>query len=479
MAAIPEAPAFEACGVRVGSDARKGRVVLSERAFAPGAVIFRERAFVFAPWSTELCGGCEEPRSSTCRCQREGRPVDMYAPRLQSNIGRRNVIVGVMAAVDGIDEVDRARCLLKCLARLHADPRALDHVLSLACSPAGLERASRAVQQLRRQASEAFPDAALGFSDEQVARLLGVLNTNSHELEHLGGSGLFLNACRMEHSCAPNCSFTTLGDELWMTAIRAVAPGEPLSIDYGNFFYRPTPERRESLRDSYGFDCLCAACVAQPDVCRAFRCQNRAACASGAVFPFPIATSLPELQFEFKCADCGRVASAQERSAMEAAEQTLMDEGFPETLAEVDAVVARGLLHERHYLLFWALDAMGCELLEHAQAQQHRRAEIAPVWTRIISSVDAVVPGAHHEKTIYYDNLAQALVVLGDLEGAKRAYAAAWQQSCMVSGGDCEPTRKLKALADSPPRSMDELRRVYEADERRRRPRHDDDGMDD
>lgn len=38
--------------------------------------------------------------------------------------------------------------------------------------------------------------------------MLSVLNTNSHELEELGGSGLFPMACLMEHSCRPNCAFS-------------------------------------------------------------------------------------------------------------------------------------------------------------------------------------------------------------------------------------------------------------------------------
>lgn len=41
-----------------------------------------------------------------------------------------------------------------------------------------------------------------------AARLLGALNTNSHELEEMGpGSGLFLLASLCEHSCLPNCAF--------------------------------------------------------------------------------------------------------------------------------------------------------------------------------------------------------------------------------------------------------------------------------
>jgi len=38
-------------------------------------------------------------------------------------------------------------------------------------------------------------------NDEEAARLLAVLNTNSHELGEWGGSGFFPLACLSEHSC--------------------------------------------------------------------------------------------------------------------------------------------------------------------------------------------------------------------------------------------------------------------------------------
>lgn len=48
-------------------------------------------------------------------------------------------------------------------------------------------------------------------SDQDAATILGVLNTNSHELGEWGGSGLYMKALLMEHDCRPNCSFTTHG----------------------------------------------------------------------------------------------------------------------------------------------------------------------------------------------------------------------------------------------------------------------------
>lgn len=471
------APSFAVCGVRVATDPVKGRVVLSERAFQPGEVIFSEQAFVAAPWSTELCGGCEELRSDqtkahVCHCERTGSPKQMYSPRLQDNVGRRNVVVGIMAAVDGIDEVDRARCILKCLAKVETDAHALDEVLALTC--AGKDGAMAAAMQLRRQLPDIFPS---GFADAQMATLIGVLNTNSHELENLGGSGLFLSACRMEHSCLPNCSFTTFDSTLWMTAIRPIAPGDALSIDYGNFFYRPTPERQASLLESYGFVCTCEACVSLPDPTRAVRCLA-GNCPQGVMLPYPVrapssSVGAHQLQFEWRCQACGKVADATEHTRILAAEQDVLENGFPESLDEVDAVVRRGVLHERHYLLFWALDNIGCEAAATTAFQaasemaQHRRA-LAQVWERIIAYMNVVVPTAHHEKTIYYDNLAQVQVVLGDLAAASQAYARAYDISCVVSGRDCTPTRKLQRLMEKPPQTAEELRQLYASEARHR-----------
>ncbi|RLN50153.1 hypothetical protein BBJ29_005271 [Phytophthora kernoviae] len=451
--------AFDACGVRVAQDPVKGKVVFSERAFQPGQVIFSELAFVAAPWSTDLCGGSKS----------------MYSPRLQDSVGRRNVVVGIMKSMDEIEEVDRARCILKCLAMYERDAHALDEVLGLAW--VGQERATSAALQLRRQLPDIFPSR---FSDQQMATLIGVLNTNSHELENLGGSGLFLSACRMEHNCMPNCSFTTFDSTLWMTAIRPIAPGDALSIDYGNFFYRPTPERQASLFESYGFVCTCDACVSLPDPTRAVHCLS-GNCPQGVMLPYPVraansSVGAHQLQFEWRCQTCGKIADSNGQTQILAAEQDLLENGFPETLDEVDAVVRRGVLHERHYLLFWALDSIGCEAAATTSFQaetemaQHRRA-LAQVWERIIAHMNVVVPTAHHEKTIYYDNLAQVQVVLGDLAAASQAYARAYDISCLVSGTDCSPTRKLQRLMERPPQTAEELRQLYAAEaQHRQRP---------
>ncbi|TYZ59945.1 hypothetical protein PybrP1_002422 [[Pythium] brassicae (nom. inval.)] len=483
------APAFADSGVRVADGGAKGKIVLATRAFAPGEVIFAEEAFVFAPWSFDVCSKCEERKSDAiagtfCACERKGAAEvkPLYPGTLATDLARREQVVRLMTGIEGIDEVDRARCVLRCLAMVERNSGALAAVLQL--TSANYERSLKAATQLRGQAPDAFP---ANVSDAQLATLIGVLNTNSHELENLGGSGLFLSACRMEHNCSPNCSFTTYNSQLWMTAIKPIAVGDALSIDYGNFFYRPTEERMSSLLESYGFLCSCDACVANADVTRSFQCQ-KSGCQKthrGVVWPYPKKSAAPlvspaDLDFDWKCGSCNEVATKQEVARFLAAEKDLLENGFPESLEEVDAVVSQGVVHERHYLLFWALDAIGCEaaaLIAFLDDEEHH-ASLTQTWERIIAYMNEVVPSAHHEKTIYYDNLAQVRVVLGDLAGAKQAYARAYEMACAVSGAHCVPTQKLRKLMESPPQTGAELRRIYEADAKPTRPFKDDDDDD-
>ena len=98
------------------------------------------------------------------------------------------------------------------------------------------------------------PTSSLHLSDADLGQILGALNTNSHMLDR-GGSALFLVGAMMESNCSPNYSFFTAkkGSRLSVIALRDLEVGEPISIDYGNNYYRPTQERRQELLSSYGF----------------------------------------------------------------------------------------------------------------------------------------------------------------------------------------------------------------------------------
>lgn len=124
------------------------------------------------------------------------------------------------------------------------------------------------------------------MSDAQVAKIVGILNANSHELENLGGSGVFLSASMMEHNCRANCNFSSLGTgkELCVYVMRPVSAGQHLAIDYNDQFYQPVAGRQRNLWESHEFKCTCDACTVLPDETRAFFCPHSNSC-DGVVYP--------------------------------------------------------------------------------------------------------------------------------------------------------------------------------------------------
>jgi hypothetical protein len=88
------------------------------------------------------------------------------------------------------------------------------------------------------------------------------------------GHGLFELACKMNHSCRPNCVwFTTQdGTSKEVRAISTIEVGEELTVDYVGNVLDPTPQRREDLLLTKGFVCECDRCSAEHDDTRRFKC---------------------------------------------------------------------------------------------------------------------------------------------------------------------------------------------------------------
>ncbi|CAN0196244.1 unnamed protein product [Scytosiphon promiscuus] len=380
-----------------------------------------------------------------------------------------------MCDLDAVNTLDRARCFIQCMLMFRKSPVSLDPLKTL--TVANLPRCSESVISIRQRLPGLFPE---GMTDDRAAKVLGALNTNSHELEQVEGSGLFLMACIMEHDCAPNCSFTTFGDNIWLTAIRAVGEGERLSIDYCNNFYLPTAERQAELEDTYGFVCTCRACTVLPDRCRAFRCLSQD-CHNGKVCPHGDGGERSGEQKNWGCLDCGRQCSASEISELVEAEESLaeaLETADDLGVEEIDALVEEArVIHPTHYVVFWA-DWIGEQVLEHKRCspvdlhRQRRLAHLPPylpvrVWSgclgrgRLMAAVEDALPALHHEKVVYLDAMAQARVVAGDIKGARKAYEEAYRVSIMVSGANTPPTLDVKSLAESPPTTSDELRARY------------------
>jgi len=74
------------------------------------------------------------------------------------------------------------------------------------------------------------------------------------------GAAVFPLASGLNHSCAPNCEVAFVEDNaVFVVATRDVALGEELTISYVDAS-GADDERREELRETYGFECACARC---------------------------------------------------------------------------------------------------------------------------------------------------------------------------------------------------------------------------
>ncbi|CAM9394007.1 unnamed protein product, partial [Phaeothamnion confervicola] len=328
-----------------------GRICRAKRTFAQGEVIFSEQAFVYASESEERCLLCSRTGHAVKNC-----PTAAPFP----SRGKLDAAAAFLTKLPGVQTLDRARAFLKVLLTFGRNPAACAPLLELSAAAANAPRCVESVTRARARYPQLFPAA---LTDGMAVQFLGVLNCNSHELQELEGSGLFLLAAMMEHDCAPNCSFTTQGDRIWLTAVTAIASGQPLSIDYGNNFMRPVAERAADLKRTYDFCCACAACTARPDVPRAFRCPADASC-KGKVHPVGADAVAPAAAFEpWSCVDCGHVCSMAERRVLVSAEEAVaaaLDGGAAAGgLEAIDALLERARwLHPHHSLVFWALDAM-------------------------------------------------------------------------------------------------------------------------
>jgi hypothetical protein len=156
-----------------------------------------------------------------------------------------------LSSEERVQSCDIAKCLLQGILLIDtstSNPKSVmtnqtqQNLLKLnLLQPANLERCVETIQRIRQKYPKIIPRT---ISDFLAGKLLGILNNNQMELERYGGTGLFLNGCLCEHSCLPNCSYSTEfiseteTHQFTLVAIRDIHPGRvsllplPLSLSH-------------------------------------------------------------------------------------------------------------------------------------------------------------------------------------------------------------------------------------------------------
>eukprot|EP00536_Pseudo-nitzschia_multiseries_P009774 jgi/Psemu1/242383/estExt_Genewise1.C_2820050 len=119
---------------------------------------------------------------------------------------------------------------------------------------------------------------------EEFVQFTMVIKFNSVELQPAAqdgkgpgtskGHGLFETACKMNHSCKPNCVWFTTQDGISkeVRVISTICEGEELTVDYNGNLLDATSQRRDDIIQTRGFLCKCDRCAAVHDDTRQFKC---------------------------------------------------------------------------------------------------------------------------------------------------------------------------------------------------------------
>ncbi|OQR96857.1 hypothetical protein ACHHYP_13195 [Achlya hypogyna] len=446
-----DAPAFTGAAVTQALDAP----IAATQAFAPGAVIFAEQAFVSSTFGLmdeedheddcddENCGGCREVGEDD-EDEKEELDEDDLATINAAGVAAFDALNVFCDTTDVLAMVDVRKNMLKLFALYEKDSSIMNTLSGFKVSAKDAAEYLEAAVGLRAELPSVIP---AGLTDEHVAQIIGVLNKYCIPLDDIRGSGLFMYVAKLTHSCTPNCNFTDSGDNIWVTAIKPIAAGETLTVDLYDLTYQSQAERTKALNEDEA-SCSCGMCAGTlPDKCRAFKCKDTAC--DGIVHP---------TKDVFACTKCAKTFTADQIAEVETLEVTLAEELDASTIDQLDAIIAASPLHKFHYIFHAGLTAMVEEAVEDEDLTE---GDAIAIYKRILDCLEYVIDVPHGEKVSVYNSIAQMNISTGDIAAATDAYTSAYNIAQLCYGPSYEETLMFKKLMENTPKTPEEMMAVY------------------
>ncbi|EDW60375.1 SET domain-containing protein SmydA-8 [Drosophila virilis] len=375
---------------RVQQDEQLGRYLVATQDIKAKQIIFVEEPLVVGPkWflteheksaSIVPCVGCYTPcRLGKHQCRNCRWPVcsaSCLHEKLECSVLSLGTAPTAKSDARALHDYYRhdALLVLKCLLLQRQQPerwQALLEMQSHAEERLGTELQQEAEQRIVSYLEQRFLQRLKqsknreccqlsDYEPELLHRLCGIIETNYMVIELATGvelSGLFRQACMMEHACQPNCYFQ-FDSATQRIAVRAgcdMKRGDHLKITYTNILWG-TQMRQHHLRMTKHFSCRCARCEDPTEYgsyVSAMRCL-------GDVSKSCVGVQLPldplNEQTQWKCDTCPVLLDAAYVTEV----QTHMTEEVDQLLAgrptasQVELLLARlsQLLHPNHFHMF-------------------------------------------------------------------------------------------------------------------------------
>lgn len=142
-------------------------------------------------------------------------------------------------------------------------------IIRLPAAENDVERLKKLVRDQVNALTPAQKDSFLSmhnlYKNDDGEPYLGICRTNGLPLRDDEG-GIFLDACRINHSCANNAQkrWNENIKRYTVHAMRDIEEGEEITIYYLGIF-NSRKERQETLQRKFGFDCACSLCSLPSD----------------------------------------------------------------------------------------------------------------------------------------------------------------------------------------------------------------------
>ncbi|XP_016988357.2 SET domain-containing protein SmydA-8 [Drosophila rhopaloa] len=273
-------------------DPQLGRYLMVTQDIAAGQIVFIEEPLVVGPkWylsdadkeaSIVPCVGCATPcRLGKHQCRRCRWPVCSSGcehEALECSVLSLGAGTPARADARSLNDYFRSDALLvlKCLLLQRQSPAKWAALLEMQSheeerrgTELHVEAEKRVVSYLQQRflgrLKKTKPNLLQDCGPELLHRLCGIIETNFMVIELPTGvelSGLFRQACMMEHACQPNCDFQfdPITQQISVRAGCNLRKGDHLRITYTNILWG-THLRQHHLRLTKHFSCRCSRCL--------------------------------------------------------------------------------------------------------------------------------------------------------------------------------------------------------------------------
>ncbi|XP_072014959.1 histone-lysine N-methyltransferase SMYD3-like [Amphiura filiformis] len=271
-------------GVEIFECSSRGRGVRASQTLPSGTCLVRENPLACVLFSQEfrrrcenclqkreklkVCGGCNEVRYCSKKCQSVGWIDHQYECRYKRKNKQRTLPPWSSARVMiRIIHQQNKRQKKKHKHGASEPSRNFPTTVDDLCN--GELSSNEEMQSHYSQAAASLFDfvsseTVHGWNADQIGVLYAKLQVNGFclldaETRKPIGEVIYTRSALFNHSCAPNCCFVFNHSIIEVRNIRDIKPGEECSINYVNLL-KPMAKRQRDLYDVYGFWCDCTRC---------------------------------------------------------------------------------------------------------------------------------------------------------------------------------------------------------------------------